>query len=131
MSEQGVVDEIKIEDYQDGTSQTAKMDNEALINCNDDELNETLQRLNWALGLAGEAGEFADLVKKQVFHGHEHDRDEIIDELGDILWYVSETCNINDISIREVMENNLEKLGERYPDGFSKEDSRNRDKNSE
>jgi len=42
-----------------------------------------------ALGIAGESGEVADLVKKHVGHGHELDREKLKEELGDVLWYVA------------------------------------------
>jgi len=48
-----------------------------------------LQLDNWALGLAGEAGEVADVIKKHVHHSHVLDVDKVSDELGDVLWYVS------------------------------------------
>jgi NTP pyrophosphatase (non-canonical NTP hydrolase) len=45
-----------------------------------------------ALGLTGEAGEVADLIKKAVFHRHPFDREALIKELGDVLWYVAALC---------------------------------------
>jgi hypothetical protein len=41
------------------------------------------------LGLYGESGEVADLIKKSSFHGHELDNDKLIKELGDVCWYVA------------------------------------------
>lgn len=72
-----------------------------------------------ALGLAGEAGEVADTVKKAVFHRHPLDRDEVTKELGDVLWYVAALCTKLDVSLSEVMERNVEKLVKRYPEGYS------------
>ena len=45
-----------------------------------------------ALGLTGEAGEFANMVKKLTAHGHEISVEKLADELGDILWYVAEAA---------------------------------------
>jgi NTP pyrophosphatase (non-canonical NTP hydrolase) len=81
--------------------------------------------LAWnALGLAGEAGEVADTIKKAVFHRHALDRDELIKELGDVLWYVAALCSKLDVPLSEVMERNIEKLKKRYPEGYSSDASK-------
>ncbi len=82
--------------------------------------------INAALGLNGEAGEFADTVKKHLFHGHPLDRDALLKELGDVLWYVALACDTLDTSMDEVMAANIEKLRRRYPEGFSSERSQQR-----
>ncbi|MDZ7844563.1 MAG: nucleoside triphosphate pyrophosphohydrolase family protein [Anaerolineales bacterium] len=79
-----------------------------------------------ALGLAGEAGEFANLVKKMTAHGHPLDRDALEDELGDVLWYLAEAATACGLSLEEIGRNNIAKLQARYPDGFNEEDSVNR-----
>lgn len=79
-----------------------------------------------ALGLAGEAGEVADSVKKMVFHQHGINRDELIKELGDVLWYAAALCTKLDVPLSEVMERNIEKLKRRYPEGYSSADSQAR-----
>ena len=79
-----------------------------------------------ALGLAGEAGEVADTIKKAVCHRHGLDRDKIIKELGDVLWYVAALCTKIDVPLSEVMERNIAKLRLRYPNGYSSEDSKAR-----
>ncbi len=71
------------------------------------------------LGLAGEAGEVADTLKKAVFHQHGINREQLIDELGDVLWYVAALCTKLDVNMSEVMERNVAKLRERYPEGYS------------
>lgn len=82
--------------------------------------------LNAALGLAGEAGEFADSVKKIEFHGHTLDQQALLHELGDVLWYVAQACTALDLDMSAVMEANIAKLRKRYPEGFSFERSINR-----
>ncbi len=82
--------------------------------------------LNGALGLTGESGEVADLVKKSMFQGHKWDFDHIAKELGDILWYVAETATAIGEDLETIMQMNIDKLKKRYPDGFSAERSRNR-----
>lgn len=73
---------------------------------------------NWALGLTGEAGEVADIIKKFVFHGHELDREELSKELGDTLWYLANLAYDLDLWFSDVAEENIEKLRGRYPKGF-------------
>lgn len=79
-----------------------------------------------ALGIAGEAGEVADIVKKVAGHGHDLDRIKLAEELGDVLWYVAVMARCIGVSLDDVAVMNIEKLRRRYPDGFSEERSRNR-----
>jgi NTP pyrophosphatase (non-canonical NTP hydrolase) len=78
------------------------------------------------LGLAGEAGEVVDYLKKVVGHGHKLDRDKLVKELGDVLWYVAEICSAINADMSDVAQQNIDKLKARYPDGFSSERSINR-----
>ncbi len=81
-----------------------------------------------ALGLSGEAGEFANLVKKLTAHGHtEINGPTLSDELGDVLWYLAEAATACGLSLEEIAQENVAKLRRRYPDGFSQERSINRD----
>ena len=80
-----------------------------------------------ALGLASEAGEVAGLLQKE-FQGHERDKNHIKKELGDCLWMIAEACDALGISMTEVAITNIIKLKTRFPEGFSKERSLNRDK---
>ena len=85
---------------------------------------KTSHFLTAALGLTGEAGEFADHVKKIFFHGKPYDddrREAMILELGDIMWYVMQACEALEVSLEEVVYDNIDKLSERHPDGFKKD----------
>ena len=85
---------------------------------------KTSHLLTAALGLTGEAGEFADHVKKIFFHGKPYDddrREAMILELGDIMWYVMQACEALEVSLEEVVYDNIDKLSERHPDGFKKD----------
>jgi NTP pyrophosphatase (non-canonical NTP hydrolase) len=84
------------------------------------------QRVNYIMGLAGETGELIDLVKKEMFHGHAEDKDKKKKELGDILHYWVGLCTMFGFTAEEVATENLFKLGKRYPNGFSTEDSMRR-----
>lgn len=77
----------------------------------------------WALGIAGEAGEVADLVKKHVGHGHAFDRAKFVKELGDVLWYLAVLANAAGATLDEVADENVRKLRARYPNGFRQADS--------
>ncbi len=81
---------------------------------------------NFGMGLAGEAGEVCDYLKKVVFHGHELDKEKLAVELGDCLWYIATLANTAGISLEKVAEMNILKLKCRYPEGFSVDRSINR-----
>lgn len=74
---------------------------------------------HYALGLCGEAGEVADLIKKELYHGHPADVAKIKSELGDVLWYVAALCRCYGLTLTDVAEQNIAKLEARYPAGFS------------
>lgn len=86
------------------------------------------------LGLVGEAGEVANKLKK-VIRGDYKDlklgsaipeevRDKIVDELGDVLWYVAQLSIVLDTRLSTVMEQNLYKLQQRQQDDTLKGDNR-------
>lgn len=81
-------------------------------------LPATLERepvIGFALGLAGEAGEVADDIKKKYFHGRDIDSEHTIEELGDVMWYVANLATQYNISLNEILERNVNKLTKRYP----------------
>lgn len=82
---------------------------------------------NGVMGLNGEAGECIDLVKKWRFQGHPLDARRLMDELGDVLWYVAITASGLSYSLDEIMQHNIDKLRLRYPDGFDAERSIHRE----
>lgn len=86
-------------------------------------LTEAETMVLWnAIGLAGETGEFCELVKKGIFHRKGIDRDKAIKELGDVCWYLAALCTKLDLSLADVMQENIDKLKARYPHGW--DDSR-------
>ena len=96
-----------------------------------DRQGANIERLTTAgVGLAAESGEFLEIVKKMVFQGKpwdEHNREHLIIELGDVMWYVAQACMALDISFDEVIKGNIKKLEKRYPGGsFNIGDSENR-----
>lgn len=93
-------------------------------------LNPALTRkdvlLNGVMGLCGESGEAIDIVKKHLHQGHSLDKERLAGELGDIAWYLAETAYALDIPLEQILRRNLEKLKNRYPEGFDTNRSRNR-----
>lgn len=62
-----------------------------------------------------------------VIQGHPLDVDKVVDELGDLMWFIAEFCDVLRIGMEEAAKRNIEKLKKRYPEGFSEERSRNRE----
>lgn len=83
------------------------------------EHGERDRRLISALGVAGEAGEVVELLKKFEGHGHPTDPARLASELGDLLWYVSDLATAYGLSLEAIARGNVEKLERRYPTGFS------------
>tara|TARA_B100000575_G_scaffold279140_1_gene267181 strand:+ start:266 stop:670 length:405 start_codon:yes stop_codon:yes gene_type:complete len=76
--------------------------------------------LTAGVGINAEGGEFLEIIKKMVFQGkpwNEDNRDHLIIELGDLLWYVAQATMALDVSFDEVIETNIKKLEKRYPSG--------------
>ena len=76
--------------------------------------------LTAAVGISAEGGEFMEIVKKMVFQGkpwNDDNREHLIIELGDVMWYVMQACAALDVSIEDVVAGNVEKLKKRYPGG--------------
>lgn len=91
------------------------------------ELNEKEILMNAVMGLCGESGETIDIVKKHFFHGHELDRKHLIEEMGDVAWYLAELATALDVDLEDVLAMNIDKLKARYPEGFETSRSINRE----
>jgi NTP pyrophosphatase (non-canonical NTP hydrolase) len=85
------------------------------------------EKMVCGLGIAGEAGEVADLIKKEVGHGHDAKAEKVFEELGDVLWYVARLADLYGFSLSDIATYNVDKLKVRYPEGFSTERSVNRE----
>lgn len=90
-------------------------------------LNYHDQLANAGLGISDEAGEVAGLVKKMLFQGHPANPIKIASEMGDVLWYLALLATTMGFSLGDVAAANVKKLEQRYPCGFSREDSVNRE----
>ena len=86
-----------------------------------DENGANIERLLTAgVGLNAEAGEFLEIVKKMIFQGKpwdEANREHLIIELGDVIWYAANACMALGISFEDVVARNVTKLEKRYPGG--------------
>ena len=88
---------------------------------------ENIEKLhNGLMGLNGEAGECIDVLKKHDYQGHTLDTVKLLDELGDVLWYIVESAVGIGTTLEEVAQHNIAKLRARYPEGFSADRSINR-----
>lgn len=113
---QAMKDNLTVNDYQRMAMRTAG------------EYESQLKMIrNAVYGLNGESGEVIDILKKHEFHGHELDIDHMIYELGDVCWYAALLASALGVTLEEVLMRNVEKQKKRYPDGFDKSRSINRE----
>ncbi len=86
-----------------------------------DKKGANIERLLTAgVGLNAEAGEFLEIIKKMIFQGKpwsEDNREHLVIELGDAIWYIANACMALEVSFDEVVKLNVEKLKKRYPGG--------------
>ena len=85
--------------------------------------------INSVMGLCGESGEAIDIVKKWLMQGDELDKEHLVRELGDVAWYLAEAATALDIPLEAVFQGNLDKLRQRFPNGFDTGASVNRKEN--
>ncbi|UQS85504.1 nucleoside triphosphate pyrophosphohydrolase family protein [Apilactobacillus apisilvae] len=83
-------------DYQKAANKTLRGNEQVLTNC--------------ALGLGSETGQVVDLIKKYTFHGENLDHDQLVKEMGDVLWYLSQIAEWNNIPFEEVANFNIKRL---------------------
>ena len=86
-----------------------------------DEKGANIERLLTAgVGINAEGGEFLEIIKKMIFQGkpfNADNKEHMIIELGDLMWYVAQACMALEVSFEEVIERNVQKLEKRYPGG--------------
>ena len=90
--------------------------------------DEIFKLMRICLGLTGEAGECADIIKKAADYNGSKLSDEakehLILEMGDVLWYLTNAAFALDIDLEKIMKENIAKSHRRYPNGFTIEDSK-------
>ena len=86
-----------------------------------DEKGANIERLITAgVGINAEGGEFLEIIKKMIFQGkpfNADNKEHMIIELGDLMWYVTQACMALEVSLDEVVARNVTKLEKRYPGG--------------
>ena len=97
----------------------------------EDTPNRMIRILHGALGCVTEAGELADTVKETLYYGKQFDRTNAVEEIGDIMWYTAILCSALNVSLEEVMQRNIDKLRQRYPEKFTNDKANNRDLEAE
>jgi NTP pyrophosphatase (non-canonical NTP hydrolase) len=121
-----------INDYQQLASRTICPQMEVAERLNkESNLEKTLMLYHSVVGMTGEVGELATAVEKTCWYGSELDRLNVIEELGDVLWYVAEACTALDVDLEWVMSINIRKLEERYPEKYQQESALNRNLDKE
>ena len=98
---------MEFNDYQEAAKRTLYGNEQVLTNC--------------ALGLSSETGQVVDLIKKYTFRGQKLDKDALVHEMGDVLWYLSQIAEWADVPFDEVAKENIETLNKRDPNGFKKQ----------
>ncbi len=117
------VDLDKYLDFVDGVTSDPSKDYQSFIeslNLLNGEGSNINRLTTAAVGISAEGGEFMEIVKKMVFQGkpwNADNREHLIIELGDVLWYVAQACMALDVSFDDVVSRNVEKLKKRYPGG--------------
>ena len=117
------VDFEKYEKFVDAVTSDASTDFVALSDrlVELDEKGASIERLLTAgVGINAEGGEFLEIIKKIIFQGKpwdDHNKEHLIIELGDLMWYVAQACMALGVSFDEVVARNVKKLEKRYPGG--------------
>ena len=86
--------------------------------------NKQLEIATWGLGVSGEAGDIASCIKKYYAHQNTEVKDGIKENIDDMLWYTAMICNFFGWDMQEILNENVEKLKKRFPNGFTIADAR-------
>lgn len=128
---------MKSNDYQQlalRTEKTPKFIRDEFITsgCGGPRPDLTVPRLlHSLLGLMSETGELADALKKHLIYGADLDYENVLEEYGDILWYVALGLHGCGFGMDLAMRTNIAKLKARYGDKFTEEAALNRDLDAE
>lgn len=120
-------------EYQEAASRTDPDRSQQVV----DKLIDIAPNGSWLLhaqiGLAGEVGELAAAIQRWLYYGKPLDRTNVIEELGDLCWYLAQACRAMDVKLEDVMKANISKLLKRYPEKYTDFHAaeENRDRNGE
>ena len=107
---------MDIKTYQELSVRTLNMD-----------LTADQQIMNMGLGVCGEGGEIADAIKKAFFQGHYLDKEHLAEEIGDVMFYLSNLATLLGFKMEDILQGNIDKLKKRYTGGFDSNRSINRE----
>lgn len=93
--------------------------------------SELLNSLHFISGIVTEAGELLDILKKNIAYKKPIDYVNMKEEIGDIMWYIINLCDLYNWDLEEIMETNIKKLKIRYPEKFNFENAINRNLKAE
>lgn len=93
--------------------------------------SEMENNLHMMLGMQTETAELSDVFKKHLAYGKDIDWVNIKEEIGDLMFYIANFCNMNVIDLEQVMQTNIDKLRARFPEKFTQENALNRDLETE
>lgn len=106
---------VNIKEYQNKVNRTrANLDSNLMDN------------IHMVLGMQTESAEIADVFKKKLAYAKDIDLINVQEELGDIMWYIANMCNINEWNLEDILLQNINKLNIRFPEGFSQDLALNR-----
>lgn len=101
---------MELNEYQNHTDETASYPKDTQLN----------SMVYVSLGCSGEAGEIANKVKKILRGDHELTdtvKSAILDEAGDVLWYIAQIARVLEVSLEDIAVHNIEKLRKRKAEG--------------
>lgn len=90
-------------------------------------LSKAETALHALFGIASEVGEIHSIFQ-HFYQGEPVEKEKLEKELGDLMWFVIEFCDMFSIDPSHMLKSNIQKLKKRYPNGFTKEESINRHK---
>lgn len=107
---------MQLNEYCKWTENTcAKLDNTVLDTC------------HMLMGMTTEVGELTDCFKKQLAYDKDVDWVNVSEEIGDLMYYISSFCRMNNLDLEKILETNVAKLETRYPNKFTEYHAKNRD----
>lgn len=82
---------------------------------------EDMTAIHMVMGMATEVGELTDFFKKNLAYKKPIDMARVHDEVGDLMWYISEFCNYYHINLENILQKNIDKLRVRFPEKFDEQ----------
>ena len=120
---------MKLKEYKDMVLKTESSDFELISSRLKDK--RALRLLHGACGIVTEGGELLDALKTHIFYGKDIDHINIVEEIGDLMWYSAVILDELGFEFEDVMEKNIKKLKTRYKKAFSEQSAKRRNLKNE